>query len=59
MTALAEPARRTEVFGEFDVCVLGGGPAGLAAAVSAARGGARTLLVNVTVSWAAWARPAG
>ena len=46
MTALAEPARRTEVFGEFDVCVLGGGPAGLAAAVSAARGGARTLLVE-------------
>lgn len=43
---LIEPARRTELFGEFDVCVLGGGPAGLAAAVSAARGGARTLLVE-------------
>jgi NADPH-dependent 2,4-dienoyl-CoA reductase/sulfur reductase-like enzyme len=37
---------RTPVFGEFDVCVLGGGPAGLAAPVSAARGGARTLLVE-------------
>jgi hypothetical protein len=44
--AVTEPARATEVFGEFDVCVLGGGPAGLAAAVSAARGGARTLLVE-------------
>lgn len=43
---LHEPARQTEVYAEVDVCVLGGGPAGLAAAVSAARGGARTLLVE-------------
>jgi hypothetical protein len=43
---LNEPARRTEVFGRFDVLVLGGGPAGLSAAVSAARSGARTLLVE-------------
>ena len=41
-----EPARSTPVFGEFDVVVLGGGPAGIAAAASAARCGARTLLVE-------------
>ncbi len=46
MNPIAEPARQTEVFAEVDICVLGGGPAGLAAAVSAARGGARTLLIE-------------
>lgn len=46
MATLAEPARATPVLGEFDVVVLGGGPAGLAATVSAARHGARTLLVE-------------
>jgi len=46
MGSIAEPARTTAVFGEFDVVVLGGGPAGLAAATAAARGGAKTLLVE-------------
>jgi hypothetical protein len=41
-----EPARTLPVFGEFDVVVIGGGPAGLAASVSAARHGAHTLLVE-------------
>src|SRR6185503_3900982 len=41
-----EPARRTPLYGEFDVAVAGGGPAGLAAAVCAARHGARTLLIE-------------
>ncbi len=43
---LTEPSRQTPVWGEFDVVVLGGGPAGIAAAAAAARGGERTLLVE-------------
>ncbi len=43
---IAEPGRSTPLFGEFDVVVLGGGPAGIAAAASAARHGASVLLVE-------------
>ena len=43
---LIEPSRQTPVFGGYDVVVLGGGPAGIAAAVSAARAGRSTLLVE-------------
>ena len=41
-----EPARNTPVYGEFDVVVIGGGPAGLMAATAAARSGRSTLLVE-------------
>ena len=43
---LTEPSRETLVHGEYDVLVLGGGPAGIAAAVAAARSGRSTLLVE-------------
>ena len=43
---LIEPARQTPLYGEFDVVVLGGGPAGIAAAVAAAGAGRSTLLVE-------------
>ena len=40
------PARSIPVLGHWDVVVCGGGPAGCAAAMAAARHGARTLLVD-------------
>ncbi|MBM3521984.1 MAG: FAD-dependent oxidoreductase [Alphaproteobacteria bacterium] len=43
---IVEPAREIPVFDEVDVLVAGGGPAGTAAAIAAARLGARTLLVE-------------
>jgi len=43
---VAEPARDIPVHGECEVLVVGGGPAGLAAAVAAARLGASTLLLE-------------
>ena len=41
-----EPAREIPIFGEYDVVVVGGGPAGIAASHSAAKHGARVLLVE-------------
>ncbi|MES2510383.1 MAG: FAD-dependent oxidoreductase [Pseudomonadota bacterium] len=43
---ITEPARSLPIYGEFDVVVVGGGPSGLAAAVSAAKHGAKVLLVE-------------
>jgi hypothetical protein len=46
MRSIEEPARQIPLYGEYEVAVLGGGPAGIAAAVAAARAGRRTLLVE-------------
>jgi hypothetical protein len=43
---ITEPARQIPLYGEYDVAVLGGGPAGIAAAVAAARAGRKTLLIE-------------
>lgn len=45
--ALVEPSRELKFRDEVDVIVCGGGPAGIAAAISAARAGARTRLFEV------------
>src|SRR6202795_4669475 len=44
--SIEEPARRVSLYGEYEVAVLGGGPAGIAAAAAAARAGRRMLLIE-------------
>src|SRR5438445_12493887 len=46
MKTIEEPARQIPLYGEYEVAVLGGGPAGIAAAVAAARAGRGTLLIE-------------
>jgi FAD dependent oxidoreductase len=43
---VSEPAREIPVLREADVVVVGGGPGGFASAISAARAGAKTVLVE-------------
>ena len=43
---VTEPSREIPVLREADVVVVGGGPGGCAAAVTAARNGAKTILVE-------------
>lgn len=45
-----EPAKELPVFHETDVVVVGGGPAGFAAAVAAARAGSKVALVEAAGS---------
>ena len=43
---ITEPARRTRLWGEYEVVVLGGGPAGITAALAAGRSGGQTILIE-------------
>lgn len=44
--SVVEPAREIPVVAETDVLVVGGGPAGVAAAIAAGRTGAKTILIE-------------
>jgi len=41
-----EPQRETPITGKADTVVVGGGPAGIGAAVAAARNGAKVILIE-------------
>ena len=46
LPTVEEPRRATPVAGEYEVVVLGGGPAGIAAAAAAGRSGRSTILIE-------------
>ena len=46
MKTIIEPAREIELAAETEILIIGGGPAGIAAATAAARCGARTMLLE-------------
>jgi len=43
---LLEPSRQTPLLGNYDVVILGGGPAGISAAIAAGRTGRSTILIE-------------
>src|SRR5512143_571381 len=43
---ITEPSRETPLWGEYEVVVLGGGPAGIAAALAASRAGRSTIIIE-------------
>jgi hypothetical protein len=43
---ITEPSRRIPLLGEYEVVVVGGGPAGIAAAIAAGRRGRSTILIE-------------
>src|SRR5215510_9503025 len=43
---MQEPGRKTPVFGDYEVVVVGGGPAGIAAAIAAGRSGRSTICIE-------------
>lgn len=45
--SIKEVSRTINIVGEYDVIVCGGGPAGIAAAIAAARNGAKTCLIEL------------
>ena len=50
MKTIIEPAREIELAAETEILIIGGGPAGIAAATAAARCGARTMLLEKYLS---------
>ena len=47
MQTIVQPQKEIPVIADVDVCVIGGGPGGLPAAIAAARQGANTLLLEM------------
>jgi hypothetical protein len=43
---VTEPSRETPVYGDYEVVIVGGGPAGLAAAIAAGRSGRSTIVIE-------------